>query len=201
MRSFLEGLEINQKVQSFFKKHLVQTCEDAVFKQYNYFEHVSHDFHRIPLTEATWQAGNPELASDIVICGSAMDAIAWLHFNQHKFKTLDSIFFIATGAIPTNIFAAPLQKHTSKKIHLLYSNDPLGAICDIKTASFIRNTPVKILAEKEKFIVTFRAKTFVLEQLSLHVLEKAARFHFNIRTHKPKKHNTFYEQLKHRHPS
>lgn len=199
MASFLEALGVHPRVRHFFKNHLSETCEALIIEQDNYFEHASESFHRIPITEATWTAGDHGLASHIFICGSAMDAIAWLHFNHHRFKNLNCLFFTATGAIPNSIFAASLQPNTPKKIHLIHSSDHLGAICDIKTASFIRKTPVKIRAEKEAFIITFRAETFLIEQLSLNALEKAAGFHFNVRTHKPKKHNTFYEQLKHGH--
>jgi len=203
MATFLEALGVHLRVRHFFKKHLTQTCDNVIFKYGDSIEHASKSFHRIPITEATWTVGDHNLASHIFVCGSAMDAIAWLHFNIHRFKCLDSLFFIATGATPNlNLElsnAVPLQKQTPKKIHLIYSNDPTGAICDIKTASFIRKTPVRIRAEKDTFLVTFRAETFVLKQLSLHALEKAAGFHFNIRTHKPKKYTTFYEQLKHGH--
>jgi len=202
MASFLEALGVHPRVRRFFKNYISETCEALIIEQDNYFEHAGESFHRIPITEATWTAGDHGLASHIFICGSAMDAIAWLHLNHFRFRSFDHLLFISTGAVPNSNLndAAPLQNNTqNKKIHLLYSNEPLGAICDIKMASFIRKFPIKIRANENDFIVTFRSESYTIKNLSLHSLEKAARFHFNIRTHKPKKHTTFYEQLKHRH--
>ncbi len=196
-KPLLVRLGVHPNVQTFFQPYLTETCEELYFKYGNSIEHASLNFHRVPLTEDVWTAGDFEISRHIFICGSAMDAISWLHLNYHAY--CDNLFFVAVGSSPSKIqFESYINQH--KQYHLLFGNAALGAVCDLKVASFIRNQPLKIIADDRQFIVSFRSKHYYLKQLSLHALEKAARFHFNIPTHKPKKFNTYYEQLKHGHP-
>lgn len=193
---FLERLGIHPEVQSFFKNHIIDTCEAMIFKYGNSLEHVSQYFHRIPTTEETWTAGEITLAKHIFICGSAMDAIAWLHFHHYAYQS--NLFFAALGTSPSRNQIETLFK-PNKQYHLVFSKDELGASCDLKVASYIRKKPIQILAAEKHFSVTFRSKNYKIKHLSLHAFEKAARFHFNIPVSKPQKFNTFYEQLKHGH--
>jgi hypothetical protein len=194
-KPFLERLGIHPDVQSFFKNHIIDTCESIIFKYGNSLEHASSNFHLIPTTEETWTAGEIMLAKHIIICGSAMDAIAWLHFHHYAYQS--NLFFAAVGASPSRSQIETITRR-NKQYHLVFSNDELGAVCDLKVASYVRKKPISILADEKHFTVTFRSKNYRLKHLSLHALEKAARFHFNIPVSKPQKFNTFYEQLTHR---
>ena len=194
---FLERLGIRPEVQSFFKSSLNIACESLIFKYGNSLEHAGPGFHRIPVTEELWTAGEFALARHIFICGSAMDAISWLHFHHHAYHT-QNFFFAAVGASPCKNQIESLLR-PGKQYHLVFSNDQLGAICDLKVASFIRKKPLKIIAHEHQYIVTFKSKNYRLVHLSLNALEKAARFHFNIPVSKPKQFNTYFEQLKHGH--
>lgn len=196
-KSLLERLGIRPEARSFFAPYLTNTCESVIFKYGNSSEHTSEIFHRIPTTEETWTAGETAIAKHIFICGSAMDAVAWLHFHYFVYRS-DSLFFVAVGASPSKTQIESIRS-TGKQYHLVFSNDPLGAICDLKVASWLRGTPLKIIAADDRFTVTFKNQHYTLETLSLNALEKAARFHFNIPTQKPKKFNTYFEQLKHGH--
>ena len=195
-KPFLERLGIHPEVQSFFKPFITDTCESLIFKYDNSLEHVSQYFHRIPTTEETWSAGEITLAKHIFICGSAMDAIAWLHFHHYAYQS--NLFFAAVGTSPSQNQIETLIK-TKKQYHLVFSNDELGTICDLKVASYIRKKPIRIIADAPGYLVNFKSKNYRLEKFSLNALEKAARFHFNIPVSKPQKFNTFYEQLKHGH--
>jgi len=196
-RLYLERLGIRSEVRSFFEPYLNQTCGEIIFKYGHSAEHVNHDFHFIPTTEVLWTAGNFDLAGHIFICGSAMDALSFLHLHYHVYHT--HLFFAAVGTSPSPAQLEPLI-HPKKQYHLVFSKDELGAICDLKAASYIRKSPIKIIANENCFNLTFRSKNYPVKNLSLHALEKAAGFHFNIPVSKPKKHNTFYEQLKYGHP-
>ena len=203
MRTYLEELGVHPRVQHFFNPFLTQTCEEVIFKYGTSYEHASANFHKVPITEELWTAGEAGIATDIFICGSAMDAIAWLNLHHFKFRSFDHLLFIATGAVLNSnlLDAAPLQKNSPKKIHLLFSRDTLGAICDLKLASFIRNKPLKIHYQENLFNVSFENKNYEFDRLSLHALEKASGYNFRIRTHKPKNTPTYYEQLRNRHPA
>jgi hypothetical protein len=199
MGSFLERLDIRPKVQSFFKPYLSKskTGETLVFKHDGYFEQAGQSFHRIPITEAIWIAGDPEAATDLFICASAMDAIAWLNLSHHR--KFNHLSFIALGAVPYKSHAETIRNYTpKKKLHFLFSNNDLGAICDLKLASYIRNKPLKISYKENLFKVFFENEYYELQNLSLNALEKASGYNFHIRTHKPKKASTYYEQLRNR---
>lgn len=196
-KPLLERLGVRPEVRSFFKPYLIDTHENVIFKHGNSIEHVSQNFHRVPASEETWTAGEIAIARHIFICGSAMDAVAWLHFHHYAYR-LDSLFFVAVGAGPSKTqienFILP-----GRQYHLVFSNDHLGAVCDLKVASWLRGTPLKIIADDGWFNIAFKNRHYKLETLSLNALEKAVRFHFNTPTQKPKQFNTYFEQLKHGH--
>jgi len=202
MPSLLERLDIHPEVQSFFRPYLKIACETLIFKYGNSYEHAEADFHKIPITEAVWTAGEASIATDIFFCGSAMDAIAWLNINHARYRQLTKLFFISTGSVPHKTHAETIQRYTrNKKLHFIYSKDDLGAICDLKLASFVRNKPLQISYHENLYKAIFENKCFEFQALSLNVLEKASGYNFKIRTHKPKKNSTYYEQLRQRHPA
>ncbi len=192
---YLERLGIHPNVRSFFSPYLSEACGTVKFNYGNSVEHAGEGFHRIPVTEETWAAGEIATAGHVVICGSAMDAISWLHFHHYLYAD-QNLFFASLGTSPTKIQTEMLLR-PGKQYHLVFSNDPLGAICDLKVASFIRKKPLKIIAGDRHYTVTFKSANYPLPHLSLNALEKAARFHFNTPVSKPKKYNTYFEQLKH----
>jgi hypothetical protein len=200
--NYLERLDIHPNVQSFFKNHLTISCETLVFKYGDSIEHASPEFHKIPLTETCWVAGDPFLAKDIIIAASAMDAITWLNLNHSRYNGLQALCFIAIGSVPQQAQAALLKKYAPKrKLRFVFSKDDLGALSDLKLASFIRDKPLKIRFQENHYQIKFEHKTYAFERLSLNALEKASGYNFHIRTHKPKNANTFYEQLRNRHPA
>jgi hypothetical protein len=192
--NYLDKLGIHAKVQAFFKPHFTVQKNTILFPYENDYEHAGPDFHRIPITEDRWTAGEPALATQLIISGSAMDAIAWLNQNHIRFRNLDALYFLVMGAVPF-----PMLYATLKTIHLIFSKDPTGALCDLKLASYIRNKPLKVTHHKNYYQIQFENEQFELNKLSLNALEKTTGYNFRIRTHKPKNANTFYEELRNRH--
>ncbi len=199
--NYLEMLDVHHRVQHFFQTHITFSGGTLSFKQGEYFEHVNRDFHRIPITESQWMAGDIKFATNVFISGSAIDALAWLSVHHQRYRQLDNLCFISIGAVPFKSHAEIIQKYKQKKLHFIFSNDPLGTICDLKFASYIRNKSLKISYNDHKFEVIFENKFYVFEQLSLNTLEKASGYNFLFRTHKAKNASTFYEQLRNRHPT
>lgn len=197
--NYLEWLGVDPRVRHFFKNHLTTSYETLIFNYGNSAEHAGAGFHRLPLTEETWIAGEPKFATNIFITASAMDALAFLDLNRQRFPGFDALCFIATGAAPYKSHAALIQKYQQKKLHFIFSNDPPGAVCDLKLASYIRNKPLTITYQNNQFDILFEHKNYVFERLSLNALEKASGYNFRIRTHKPKNTSTYYEQLRNRH--
>jgi len=172
--NYLEELDIQPNVRSFFEPYL-------------------RDRHH-------WIAGDPALAKDWFICASKIDALAWLELNHQRYRDLTNLCFLTIGAVPHQFHAAFIQNHAPKrKLHFVFSNDDLGALCDLKLASYVRNKPLKVTWSENSYLVNFENKHFEFKLLSLNALEKASGYNFRIRTHKPKNTITYYEQLSNRH--
>lgn len=162
--------------------------DELRFRYGDDFEHYGPGFHRIPVTENVWIAGVPELASDIFICGSAMDSIAFGRVSPHY-------AFVALGALPSK---SQLETLPGRRFHLLFPKDDLGIVCDLKVAAWLHKQPLQITLLENGFKVFFRNQIFLLEKPSLSALEKASGYRFGIRTHKPKNANTWTSALNQR---
>lgn len=145
-------------------------------------------FHRVPLTGGGWKAGAENLVSQTVICSSAMEAIAWL--NCHTVN-LDHLLLIATG---NKISLPSLPK--SKKV-LVFGNDLLGNMCDLKVAAILSGHPVQIAMEDNTVYITFRHRRFCLpaDTFSLSAFQGLSGYRFNVKTSKPSQHSSWLNQL------
>ena len=144
-------------------------------------------------------ADNPALATDLFFASTSLDAQAFLELNHARFK---NIFFFITGHIPEKYHAEFIQPYLpGRKLHFIFSKDDTGALCDLKLASYIRNKPLKISYQESHYNIHFENRNYQFDRLSLNALEKASGYNFRIRTHKPKKANTYHEQLYRRHPA
>lgn len=166
----------------------VDVHDELRFSYGNDFEHYGPDFHRIPVTENVWIAGIPELASDIFICGSAMDALCFGRVSPHY-------AFVALGALPAK---SQLENLPNRRFHLIFPKDDLGTVCDLKVAAWLRKQAIKITLNENSFNVLFRNQNYDFEKLSLSALEKASGYRFGIRTHKPKNAITWTSALNQR---
>ena len=142
---------------------------------------------------------DPASATEIFVASSSQDANAWLQLNRFRYRT--PIFFLITGHVPEPFHAEIIRPYApQRKIHFIFSKDDTGALCDLKLASYIRNKPLKISYYENRYHIHFENKNYPFDRLSLNALEKASGYNFCIRTHKPKKANTYYEQLYRRYP-
>jgi hypothetical protein len=136
--------------------------------------------HRIPL-EGYWQAGEPSLASQAFICSSAMEALAFLSLNQHRFPNFDRLLFTT-------------DKSRKGKTGLIFGNDILGRITDIKTAA-----PQALINYEgaEQYSIQYHNQYYAFSEnnLTLNAFEKASHQRFGLRTWKPKKHSSYLAQL------
>ncbi|HZY39756.1 MAG TPA: hypothetical protein VFE53_24040 [Mucilaginibacter sp.] len=200
MHPYLQRLGVLPEVQSFFQPFWFPGLSDLVFNYGNTCEHYGIAFHRIPVTEELWIAGNQPTARHVFICGSAMDAIAWLHYHLANFNQTDNLLFVSVGASPCKTQIMWINEHlNNKQFHLIFSRDSLGCCCDLKIAAGLRKMPLIISASGQQLLVNFGMKDYLFDHLSLSALEKAAGFHFNIPAHKAKTANTYFEHLKHGH--
>jgi len=143
---------------------------------------------------------DPALATDIFVASSYRDANAFRQLHRTRYRT--PTYFLITGHVPEKIHAEYIQQYLPKKrIHFIFSKDDTGALCDLKLASYIRDKPLKISYQQNHYNIHFENQNYQFDRISLNALEKASGYNFHIRTHKPKKANTYHEQLHSRHPT
>jgi hypothetical protein len=193
MNAILTELGVPGELQAFFQ------VTDLLFSYGLDSEYFNKDFHRVPATSNLWMAGN-DLTREVVITYSAMEAIAYLTLNKHRYSRIDTLAFVAVGNLPHD---GQLQWMRSawlkKKYTLVFGNDLLGRLADIKVAAGLADRRVRLYWNSPNV----RIETdnchheFATDNLSLNVFEKAFGIRSGIRTHKPIRFDTFLDQLKH----
>jgi len=201
MHPFLTKLGIRPEVQEFFSPYYSSDSDgNLVFPYGRYAETYGIAFHQVPATEFYWLAGSDlALAREILICGSAMEAVAWLHIHFRAYNSTDGLLFLSTGTRPCGEHFHWLKaKMKGKRISLLFGNDLLGRVCDLKTAAALRNQPAAVSLDNKNVFVTFRSKTYSYsrELFSLNAFEKQSDYRFHVRTLKPKTANTWLDLLR-----
>lgn len=202
MHPYLTRLGVRPEVQAFFHPHFnADHTGNLVFNYPDGAEHFGFAFHRVPISEHFWIAGNTNfhLVRRVFISNTAMDAIAYLNLNYTAFNQTENLLFLAAGIKPNTGQLRWINRHFSgKTFSLIFSNDILGRICDLKTAAGIRRLPVAVEIAAGQVNIRFRQQQFAFlqEQFSLNAFEKASGYRFNARTLKPKNFNCYLDQLK-----
>lgn len=202
MHPYLTRLAIRPEVQGYFRPFYA--CDEVgnlLFSYGNEFEHFGFAFHKVPLTETCWLAGNLNFAQVrfVIICGPAMDAVSWLNKKFNYYSSLDNLLFLSTGAAVQDAQVRWIREHLrNKEFLLVFGNDLLGRIADLKIAAGIRNLQVAVYLSGEEVLVSFRSRTFSFRQdaFSLNAFEKVAKYRFGMATEKPKNHTCFFDELK-----
>jgi hypothetical protein len=198
MHPFLTKLGVPPDVQQFFAPcYRSDHPGNLVFDYGSETEHFGFACHRIPAAAHWWQAGERS-AQQVVLCSSAMEAIAFLSLYRYRYSASELLFIaLGTSFVTGRLeLLKPLLK--GKKSSFIFGGDTLGRLHDIQTAAFLRGTGVGIrYAGNEFFHIRYRDKTFSFaeKRLTLNAFEKASGARFGIRTHKAKTCNTFLEQL------
>lgn len=190
--SILKKLGVPRDVQLFFAPYLeVDAHGNLLFAYGDEWEHFGWNFHRVPAAVHCWVAGNV-FARQVFICSSAMEAVAFLSLNGHRFKSED-LLFVSAGPYPT---AAQLSGFN--RAALVFGSDTLGRLLDIHVAALLYGQEVQLAYRNMRFSVGWRNGVYVFEEakLSLSAFERASGARFGIRTYKPKGFNSFLDQLK-----
>jgi hypothetical protein len=189
MNAYLTRLGIRPEIQEWLVPYYyMNDAGQLCFFYDNDIEIYGLAFHRVPLKGGCWKAGAENLLSQTVICSSVMEAIAWL--NCHTVN-LDHLLLIATG---NKISLPSLPK--SQKI-LVFGNDLLGNVCDLKAAAILAGHPVEITVEDNTIDVTFRHRRYSLPAatFSLSAFQRISGNRFNVKTSKPRQHSSWLNQL------
>jgi hypothetical protein len=192
MNALLTALKVPADIQEFFG------FEELLFKYGDDYERFEKGFHRIPTTASLWMAGGA-LAKEVIITNGVMEALAYLTLNRHRYTNLSALCFIAIGNFPHGAQLLWIRSQFSKvKYTLVFSNDLLGKLTDIRIATGLRGKPVTFRFHSSGIEVQHRLVRYQFreEVLSLDIFQKASGIRTGIRTIKSKSFNSFLDQLK-----
>lgn len=203
MHPYFTRLEILPEVQEYFEPfYSADDSGNLIFPYGDSFEHFGFGFHLVPSTENFWMAGNRNFSqvADIIICGSAFDAIAWLNKKYQSFRSLQSLLFLSVGTGLRPVHTEWISRHINgKRYELLFGRDVPGVITDLKVAAAIRGVALAVYRMGDDgFAVRFRSKSFLFspDGFSLNAFERVSGFRFNVSCQKPRGFNSFFEELK-----
>jgi len=192
MNPLFAELGVPAELQAFFQ------LQEPVFSYEQDYEYFGRNMHFVPTTQGMWMAGN-YTASELVITTCAMEAIAYLTLNLHRYPVISAVSLMALGCLPCK---PQLEWITSccqkRKITLVHSKDLTGRLADIRVAAGIRNREIRLDWNGNAVICRANGRSFSVnpESLTLNSFEKAAGLRSGIRTRKPNLHNTYLEQLR-----
>jgi hypothetical protein len=201
MHPYLIRLGIPLAVQDFFLPYLqMDGGGNLLFNYEDGFENYGMAYHRVPASDHYWTAGDQLLYREVIIAGSAMEAIAYLALHRHRYPSMDVLLFLSTGNRINMPQLNRIRRYSKGKIcTLVFENSLLGHIADLKIAAGIRKIPVAVFAEPgTRLRIRFRLQDywFDAEDFTLNRFEKVAGFRFAVRTAKSISALTFLHQLK-----
>jgi len=194
MNILLTRLGVPPEIQAFFK-----IDDELSFDYGDQQELYGEGFHVVPSTKNLWVAGGIH-ARHVVISYSAMEAMAFITLNRHRYPRLEQLAIVAIGNRFYNEQAGWIRENfRGRKFVLVFGKDILGQLNDIKLTAGIKNLPVKIF-HSENQILIYRGslvRAFDQERISLHAFQEAFSIRPRFRTGKPVQSLTFLDQLKH----
>lgn len=203
MHPYLIRLGIRPEVQRFFRPfYTSDALGNLVFAYGEEAEHFGFAFHKVPVTDTFWLAGNLQFSQVrlVILSASALDAVSWLNKKLPAFPQTENLLFVAFGAGISDAQVLWIRTHLEgKAFRLLFGRDVLGRMADLKLAAAIRGWSLSVyLTGNEKVIINFRHFhfSFSQEQFSLAAFEKAAGVRFGVATDKPKVYNSYFDELK-----
>lgn len=189
MNAYLTHLSIRTDIQDWLAPYY--SINDAGHLCFTYgddAEVYGLGFHRVPIT-GCWLAGtNSLLIRQTILCSSAMEGIAWLNFHPVNF---DHIQLMATSSF---------QHLLKGKYTLVFGNDLLGHVYDLKAAATLAGLPISLSTADNVVDINFRFREYQLpvNSFSLHAFERRSKYRFNqIKTSKPSRHSSWLNQLLH----
>jgi hypothetical protein len=193
MNDDLTRLGVPEVLQAWFN------CRQELVFDYGVAEEFfTTGFHKVPTTANLWLGGNRS-ASEVVITHSAMEAIAFLTLHADHYPRRGTLSFIAMGNLPGMAQLQWIRQNFKKrKFTLVFGNDLLGALTDIKVAAGLKGHGTRLLWSGDDIRIQIKTQVRILSvpQVSLYAFEKAFGLRMGIRTEKPPAALTFLDQLK-----
>ncbi|RYE22257.1 MAG: hypothetical protein EOP45_08455, partial [Sphingobacteriaceae bacterium] len=161
---YLTRLGILPEVQAlFYNTYEVDDSLGGI--KFNYgddeIEHFSFAFHKIPSVPTFWRAGVNDfnIITDVIIGSSAMNIIAFLSYKFKTYSSSASILFLSTGGRLFDSHLEYIKTFKKKKITLIYDDDFLGRVADIKVAAALLDSPITFSFKGEHIIIGFKGNS------------------------------------------
>lgn len=187
----LKRLGISSEVQAFF--HADHLCFD-----YGDASEVYGDgFHYVPTTSHLWLVGSV-YAADVIVTSSAMEALAWYEFHHPYYHDPGKLAFVSLGNLASDSQLNWLRSNFKRrKFTLVFGNDFLGALTDIRVTAALKNKAVILCWQKREAEVRLNGRTACFDEscCSLYRFEQVFGLRTGIRTSKPSVHTSFLIQL------
>jgi hypothetical protein len=205
MHAYLTRLGIRPEIQQFFSPFYRNDENGNLCFTYGGMSEVyGLAYHLVP-SATQYRVSGDEIDSTvrrIVICSSAMEAIAWLNCNKALFQVKTGLQFIAVGSSLDEQQLSTLRKQKALVNHsLLFPKDLLGHIFDLKIASVLHGYCAKVSISGDHLEIEFRGRSFRIacEDFSLSRFERLSGFRFKVKTLKPRQHVSWLNQLEAQH--
>ena len=202
MHPFLTRLGMEADVQAFFEPfYRADPLGNLLFDYGDGLEHFGFSFHKVPLSQNFWMAGNRNFSQvrQVVICASAMEALSWLKNKQTAFGCLDGLLLLSAGCRICPAHCRWLNKNLpEKKYHFVFGRDLLGRITELKLAAGLRGRALEIYHHENRVSVNFRSRVFSFspENFSLRAFETVSKYRFGVCCDKPKGYDNYFDLLK-----
>lgn len=203
MHPYLTRLGVSVQVQQFFAPfYAADDAGNLCFRYGEEIEHFGFAFHRIPVSPDLWVAGNLNFSQirQVIICGSALDAVSWLNKKAAYLSQTENLLFLSTGASLQRRHITWVNEQLHKKqFCMIYSNDLIGRLTSLKMAAGLKRLHLEIyIQDKGKLLIIFRSKMFSFRQenFSINAFQKAAKFRFGMRSDIAVGHLSFFDELK-----
>jgi len=191
MVAVLNALGVPAELQAFFG------FRETIFDYGGEKEFYAFDRHIVPSGNGLWIAGSAA-TKEVIIASSVMEIIALMTIHEHRFPGWYDLSFVAVGNHPRKEqFDWLRENYRKRKFTLVFPDNELGAVADIKAASWLKKKNVSIFFNDERYEVFLndRSGSIRADVLSLFSFQQAMGQRYGIRTFKPAGFITFLDQL------
>jgi len=202
MNPYLTRLGIRPEVQEFFAPFYIEDVQGNLLFDYgDAVEHYGFAFHRIPVSENCWLAGNLDfnLVSRVFICSSAMEAVALYHFKYAVYPQTGRILFLSLGCQPNPAqFRWIAEVLPGRDFRLAFGDTLPDKAGELITAAALAKLPLKVSFNQNLVNIEFRLKLYKmpLAAFSLLGFEKLSGYRFGVSALRPRNSDSYFSQLK-----
>ncbi|MFS2185646.1 hypothetical protein ACCC92_03170 [Mucilaginibacter sp. Mucisp84] len=202
MHPYLLRLGVRREVREFFAPYFHSDAGGNLLFDYgDATEYFGLVYHRIPVSENCWLAGNPDfnMISLVFICSSAMEAIAFYHFRYAFYPQPERLLFLSVGTRPNiSQFRWIIENLPGKQYLLVFGNSLLDKAGEVVTAAALAEMPLTLTFINEEVQVRFRLKEYLItaKAFSLNAIEKLSGRRFAAKTARAKNSADYLTQLK-----